>query len=94
MSSALPGCLTSGSNASLLHLYAASMQGQSSNSITVMIRPTKTLTDSKIMRLGVHRCIINVTMLIASWFGVCRMRLCENPRSACRMVAAWKQLPW
>lgn len=67
MSSALPGCLTGGSNASLLHLYAASMQGQSSNSITVTIRPTKTLTDSKIMRLGVHRCIINVANCFLVW---------------------------
>lgn len=73
---------------------AASMQGQSSNSIKITIRPTKIVTGSKTMGLDVYRCIINKAMVIVFWFWACRTRLLESPENVCTAVGAWKLLHW
>lgn len=73
---------------------AASMQGQSSNSIKIMIRPTKIVTGSKTTGLDVYRCVINKAVLIVFWFWVCRTCLLGSPANVCTAVGAWKLLHW
>lgn len=42
------------------------------------------------MRLGVYRCIINETMLIASWFGVHRM---QKPKECMQSSSSLEAAP-